>query len=103
MALLRWYGSPGEVTFVYVVAVETVYKALNVLAALYLNKLLLHYSPSCPLHSQNSGYLIIPRISKSTAKIKIKLWNNLLNIVREAITFLEFKSVKGVVDCDFTF
>ncbi len=41
------------------------YKALNFLAPQYLSKLILHYSPSCPLHSQNSGYLIIPRISKS--------------------------------------
>ncbi len=27
----------------------------------------LHYSPPRPLRSQNSGHLIIPRISKSTA------------------------------------
>ncbi len=41
--------------------------AMNGLASQYLIKLLLHYSPSCPLQSQNSGHLIIPRISKSTA------------------------------------
>ncbi len=41
------------------------YKALNGLAHQYLSKLLSHYSPSPPLRSQNSGHLIIPRISKS--------------------------------------
>ncbi len=43
------------------------YKALNGLAPQYLSELLSHYSHSCPLRSQNSGHLIIPRISKSTA------------------------------------
>ncbi len=43
------------------------YKALNGLAPQYLSELLSHYSPSRPLRSQNSGHLIIPRISKSTA------------------------------------
>ncbi|KAI2643977.1 putative RNA-directed DNA polymerase from transposon BS [Labeo rohita] len=43
------------------------YKALNGLAPQHLSELLSHYSPSCPLRSQNSGNLIIPRISKSTA------------------------------------
>ncbi len=37
------------------------YKALN-----GLSELLSHYSPPRPLRSQNSGRLIIPRISKST-------------------------------------
>uniref|UniRef100_A0A8C1CZ15 Reverse transcriptase domain-containing protein n=1 Tax=Cyprinus carpio carpio TaxID=630221 RepID=A0A8C1CZ15_CYPCA len=66
------------------------YKALNGLAPQYLNELLLHYSPPRPLYSQNSGNLIIPRISKSTAGgrsfsyLAPKLWNNLPNIVREA-------------------
>ncbi len=40
------------------------YKALNGLAPQYLSELLSHYSPPCPLCSQNSGHLIIPRISK---------------------------------------
>ncbi len=43
------------------------YKALNGLASWYLSKLLSHYSPPRPLRSQNSGHLIITRISKSTA------------------------------------
>ncbi len=59
------------------------YKALNGLAAQYWSELLSHYSPPLPLHSQNSGHLIIPRISKSTAGgrsfsyLMPKLWNNL--------------------------
>ncbi len=31
------------------------YKALNGLAPQYLSELLSHYSPPCPLRSQNSG------------------------------------------------
>ncbi len=38
------------------------YKALNGLAPQYLSELISHYCPSCPLRSQNSGHLIIPRI-----------------------------------------
>ncbi len=68
------------------------YKALNGLAPQYLRELLSHYSPSRPLWSQNSGHLIIPRISKSTAGgrsfffLALKLWNNLPNTVWEADT-----------------
>ncbi|XP_051759449.1 uncharacterized protein LOC127517607 [Ctenopharyngodon idella] len=74
------------------------YKALNGLAPQYLSELLIHYSPSRLLRSQNSGQLIIPRISKSTAGgrsfsyLAPKLWNNLPSIVREADTFCQFKS-----------
>ncbi len=74
------------------------YKALNGLAPQYLNELLSHYSPPRPLRSQNSGHLIIPRISKSTAGGRCfffsapKLWNNLPNTVREADTLYQFKS-----------
>ncbi len=74
------------------------YKALNGLAPQYLSELLSHYIPSRPLRSQNSGRLIIPRISKSTAGgrsfsyLAPKLWNNLPNTVREADTLCQFKS-----------
>ncbi len=43
------------------------YKALNGLAPQNLSDLLSLYSSPHPLRSQNSGHLIIPRISKSTA------------------------------------
>ncbi len=68
------------------------YKALNGLAPQYLSELLSHCSPPRPLRSQNSGHLIIPRISKSTAGgrsffyLVPKLWKNLPNNVREADT-----------------
>ncbi len=71
------------------------YKALNGLAPQYLSELLSHYIPPHPLRSQNSGRLIITRISKSTAGISYlapKLWNNLPNTVREADTLCQFKS-----------
>ncbi|KAL0153562.1 hypothetical protein M9458_051176 [Cirrhinus mrigala] len=74
------------------------YKALNGLAPQYLSELLSHYSPSRPLRSQNSGNLIIPRISKSTAGgrsfsyLAPKLWNNLPYNVRDADTLCQFKS-----------
>ncbi len=74
------------------------YKALNGLAPQYLSELLSHYSPPRLLRSQNSGHLIIPRISKSPASgrsffyLAPKLWNNLPNTVREADTLCQFKS-----------
>ncbi len=74
------------------------YESLIGLAPQYLSELLSHYSPSRPLQSQNSGHLIIPRISKSTAGgrslfyLVPKLWNNLPNTVREADTRCQFKS-----------
>ncbi len=74
------------------------YESLIGLAPQYLSELLSHYSPSRPLQSQNSGHLIIPRISKSTAGgrslfyLVPKLWNNLPNTVREADTLCQFKS-----------
>ncbi len=74
------------------------YKALNGLAPQYLREFLLHYSLSCPLHSQNSGHLIIPRISKSTAggrsfsHLVPKLWNSLPSSLQDRSFFFFFFS-----------
>ncbi len=74
------------------------YKALNGLAPQFLSKFLLHYSPPRPLRSQNSGHLMIPRKTKSTASgrsffyLARKLWYNLPNTVREADTLCQLKS-----------
>ncbi len=63
-------------------------KALNGLASQYLSELLSHSISPRPLRSQNSGHLIIPRISKSTAYLAPKLWNN-LPTVRESDTLYQ--------------
>ncbi len=74
------------------------FKALNGLATQYLSEFLSHSSPPRPLQFQNSGHLIIPRISKQTEGgrsffyLVPKLWNNLPNNVREADTLCQFKS-----------
>ncbi len=65
----------------------TTYKALNGLVPQYKSEVLSHYSPSRPLRSQNSGCLIMPRITKPTAGgrsffyLAPKRWNNLTNTV----------------------
>ncbi len=66
------------------------YKALIGLAHQYLSELLSHYSPPRLLRSQNSGHLIIPRISKSTAGGRSFFY--LPNNVREADTLCQFIS-----------
>ncbi len=95
MSTLHWLPIKHRIDFKILLII---YKALNGLAPQYLSELLLHYSPPRPLRSQNSGYLIIPRISKPTAGgrsffyLAPKLWNNLPNTVREADTLCQFKS-----------
>ncbi len=42
------------------------YKDLNDLAPAYLTNLLSRYNPTRSLRSQNSGFLVLPRIAKST-------------------------------------
>ncbi len=85
LSTLHWLPTKHRIDFKILLIT---YKALNGLAPQYLSELLSHYSPSRPLRSQNSGHLIIPRISKSTAGgrsfsyLAPKLWNNLPNTVR---------------------
>ncbi len=97
MSTLHWLPIKYRIYFKILLIT---YKALNGLGPQYLSKLLSHYSSPRPLRSQNSGHLIVPRISKSTAGgisffyLAHKLWNNLQNTVqvREADTFCQFKS-----------
>ncbi len=95
LSRLHWLPTKHRIDFKILLMT---YKALNGLAPQYLSELLSHYSPPRPLRSQNSGRLIIPRISKSTAGgrsfsfLAPKLWNNLPNTVREADTLCQFKS-----------
>ncbi len=112
LSTLHWLPIKHRIDFKILLITH---KALNGLAPQYLSELLSRYSPSHPLCSQNSGHLIIPRISKSTAGgrsffyLVPKLWNNLPNNVREAYnlcqfkyrlnTLLIFKSVKGLLGC----
>ncbi len=63
LSTLHWLPTKHRIDFKILLIT---YKALNGLAPQYLSDLLSHYSPSRPLCSQNSGHLIIPRISKST-------------------------------------
>ncbi len=95
LSALYWFPIKHRIDFKILLVT---YKALNGLAPQYLSELLSQYSSPRPLHSQNSGNLIIPRISKSTAGgrsffyLAPKLWNNLSCTVREADTLCQFKS-----------
>ena len=95
LSTLHWLPIKHRIEFKILLITS---KTLNGLAPQYLNKLLLHYSPPCPLHSQNSGNLIIPRISKSTAGgrsfsyLAPKLWSNLPYTVWGADTLCQYKS-----------
>ncbi|XP_072573218.1 uncharacterized protein [Paramormyrops kingsleyae] len=57
------------------------YKALNGLAPDYLNNLLTTYNPPRLLRSQGAGYLLVPRVERSTAGCRAfsyrapQLWN----------------------------
>ncbi|KAI5086756.1 hypothetical protein C0J45_23267, partial [Silurus meridionalis] len=70
------------------------YKALNGLPPMFLSSLLTHYNPS---RSQNSGLLVVPRITKSTkggrsfSHLAPKLWNSLPDSVRSSDTLTQFK------------
>ncbi len=74
------------------------YKALNDLAPAYLTNLLSRYNPTRSLRSQNSGFLVVPRIAKSTkggrtfSYLAPKLWNSLRDNVRGSDTLSLFKS-----------
>ncbi len=75
------------------------YKALNDLndVPAYLTNLLSRYNPTRSLRSQNSGFLVVPRIAKSTkggrtfSYLAPKLWNSLPDNVRGSDTLSLFK------------
>ncbi len=64
MSTLHWLPIKHRIDFKILLITS---KVLNGLAPQYLSELLSRYSPPRPLRSQNSGHLIIPRISKTTA------------------------------------
>ncbi|KAF4075788.1 hypothetical protein AMELA_G00222680 [Ameiurus melas] len=74
------------------------YKALHGLAPQYLSDLLVLYDPPRLLRSKDAGYLILPRIVKSTAGGRAfayrapQLWNSLPISVRDSDTVSVFKS-----------
>ncbi len=78
LSTLHWLPIKNHIDFKILLIL---FKALNGLAPQYLSELLSHYSPPRLLRSQNSGHLIKPRKSKSTAGGKSffylapKLWN----------------------------
>ncbi|KAI5617019.1 hypothetical protein C0J50_23272, partial [Silurus asotus] len=59
--------------------------------------LLTRYNPSCFLRSQNSGLLVVPRITKSTkggrsfSHLAPKLWNSHPDSVQGSDTLTQFK------------
>ncbi len=61
LSTLHWLPIKHHIDFKIVLIP---YKVLNGLAPQYFSKLLSHYIHPCPLHSKNSGHLVILRISK---------------------------------------
>ncbi len=90
LSTLHWLPTKHRIDFKILLIT---YKALNGLAPQYLSELLSHYSPPHLLHSQNSGHLIIPRISKSTGLLfSAQTLEQSTYTVREADALRQFKS-----------
>ncbi|XP_066523483.1 uncharacterized protein [Hoplias malabaricus] len=74
------------------------YKALHGLAPEYLQDTISYYEPPRSLRSQNTGFLIVPRIQKASAGGRAfsykapRLWNDLPENVRDSDTVAIFKS-----------
>ncbi|TWW76594.1 putative RNA-directed DNA polymerase from transposon X-element [Takifugu flavidus] len=62
MASLHWL--PVKFRIIFKTLLLT-YKVLRGLAPSYLEELVIPYQPNRPLHSQNAGLLVVPRVSRS--------------------------------------
>jgi hypothetical protein len=74
------------------------FKAIKGMAPTYLQDAIVPYRPTRALRSQNSGLLVIPRVSKITVGGRAfsyqapVLWNKLPTQVKEADTVSTFKA-----------
>ena len=74
------------------------YKSLHGLAPPYLSHLLIPYTPTRALRSQNGNYLMVPKVNKKSAGGRAfshrapLLWNRLPQSVRDADSITIFKS-----------
>ena len=95
LASLHWLPVKSRIDFKILLLT---YKAINGRAPEYIKDLLVPYNPPRPLRSQNTGLLVIPRISKTTVGGRAfcyrapLLWNNLPPSIRLADTLPIFKS-----------
>ena len=95
LASLHWLPVKSRIEFK--ISLLT-YKALNGQAPSYLKELIIPYNPTRTLRSQNAGFLVVPRVSKSRMGARAfsyqapLLWNQLPVWVREADTLSTFKS-----------
>ncbi|XP_076829950.1 uncharacterized protein LOC143475954, partial [Brachyhypopomus gauderio] len=95
LAALHWLPIKYRIEFKVLLLT---YKALKGLAPQYLSELIDYYNPSRPLRSQNAGFLLVPKISKTTAGGRAfsfkapQLWNSLPAPIRDSDTVPIFKS-----------
>ena len=95
LASLHWLPVKSRIEFKILLLT---FKALNNMAPVYLEELLVPYQPTRALRSQNSGLLVVPKVSKSRVGARAfsyqapLLWNHLPLSVREADTICTFKS-----------
>ena len=95
LASLHWLPVKFRIEFKILLLT---YKALNNMAPSYLKELIVPYHPTRALRSQNSGLLVVPKVSKSRVGARAfsyqapLLWNHLPVSVQEADTLSTFKS-----------
>ena len=95
LASLHWLPVKSRIEFKILLLT---FKALNNMAPVYIEELLVPYQPTRALRSQNSGLLVVPKVSKSRVGARAfsyqapLLWNHLPLSVREADTICTFKS-----------